>query len=47
MTYGSLCIMDSKLSGRDNASKIPAIVNYNGGTLAVRDVRTDGYAVAL
>lgn len=47
MTYGSLCIIDSKLNGFGNAEKRPAIVNYNGGMLAVRDVRTDGYAVAL
>ena len=47
MTYGSLCILDSQLLGHDGASKTPAIVNFNGGTLAVRDVKTDGYGVAL
>lgn len=47
MTYGALCIIDSKLTGHGDALKRPAIVNFNGGTLMVRDVRTDGYGVAL
>ena len=34
-------------SGREGAAKLPAIVNFNDGTLAVRDVKTDGYGVAI
>jgi hypothetical protein len=47
MTYGSLCILDSQLKGREGAAQLPAIVNFNNGTLAVRDVKTEGYGVAV
>lgn len=46
-TYGTLCLVDAKLNGRDAAAKVPAIVNYNGGHLFLRDVETRGYSRAL
>ena len=47
MTYGSLCLIEAKLAGRDAAAKVPAIVNYNGGRVFLRDIFTSGYARAL
>ena len=46
-TYGTLCLLDAKLTGRGDAAKKPAIVNYNGGRIFLRDVKTTGYARAL
>lgn len=44
-TYGKLLLVDAKLTG--GSPKVPAIVNYNGGRLFLRDVKTTGYARAL
>ncbi len=46
-TYGTLCLLDAKFTGRGDASKKPAIVNYNGGRIFLRDVTTIGYGRAL
>ncbi len=46
-TYGSLCLIDAQLTGSGAASGSPAIVNYNGGRLFLRDVKTSGYRRAL
>jgi hypothetical protein len=46
-TYGTLCLIEANLSGRDAAGKAPAIVNYNGGRIFLRDVVTRGYGRAL
>jgi len=46
-TYGTLCLLDAKFTGRGDAAKRPAIVNYNGGRIFLRDVKTTGYARAL
>ncbi len=46
-SYGTLCLIDSKLAGREGAGKVPAVVNYNGGRLHLRDVVTTGYGRAL
>lgn len=45
--YGLVCVIDAKLTGRGNASNVPAIVNYNGGRIHLRDITTTGYARAL
>jgi hypothetical protein len=45
-TYGAVCLIDADLEGV-NAAKVPAVVNYNGGRILVRNVRTRGYARAL
>ena len=46
-TYGKLLLADAKLTGSEGAAKHPAIVNYNGGRIFLRDVKTTGYKRAL
>ena len=46
-SYGTLCLLEARLTGRAGASKIPAIVNYNGGRIFLRDIATTGYGRAL
>jgi len=46
-TYGTLCLLDAKLTGTSDAAKKPAIVNFNGGRIFLRDVKTTGYGRAL
>lgn len=46
-SYGTLCLVEANLTGRDGAARLPAIVNYNRGTVCLRDVATIGYGRAL
>lgn len=46
-TYGDLLMLNAALTGRGGAGKHPAIVNFNGGRVFLRDVRAAGYARAL
>jgi hypothetical protein len=46
-SYGSLCLVDARLKGRGGAQNVPAIVNFNGGKIFLRDVSTAGYARAV
>lgn len=46
-SYGTFCAVELDLSGTAGAETWPAIINYNGGRLFVRDVTTSGYARAL
>ena len=46
-TYGTLCLVEAKLTGKGAASNLPAIINYNGGRVFLRDVVTSGYKRAL
>lgn len=46
-TYGTLCLIEAKLTGRGEAAKAPAIVNFNGGRIFLRDIKTTGYSRAL
>ena len=46
-TYGTLCLVEASLTGTGDAAAKPAIVNFNGGRLFLRDVKTTGYARAL
>ncbi|MFO0957671.1 MAG: glycosyl hydrolase family 28-related protein [Isosphaeraceae bacterium] len=46
-TYGTLCLIDANLIGRGVASGRPAIVNFNGGRIFLRDITTTGYGRAL
>ena len=46
-TYGTLCLMEARLTGRSDASAGPAILNYNGGRIHLRDVKTTGYSRAI
>ena len=46
-SYGTLCLIDAKLTGRGDAARMPAIVNFNGGRIFLRDISTTGYGRAL
>lgn len=46
-TYGTLVLMEATLAGRGEAANAPAIVNYNGGRLWLRDIKTAGYRRAV
>jgi hypothetical protein len=46
-TYGTLCLIEAKLTGRGDAAKAPAIVNFNGGRIFLRGIKTAGYSRAL
>lgn len=46
-TYGTFCLVDATLAGRGEAANRPAILNYNGGRIFLRDVATSGYRRAL
>jgi len=46
-SYGTLLLIDATLIGRGDAAKAPAIVNFNGGRMFLRDVKTTGYQRAL
>lgn len=46
-SYGTLALLDASLAGRDGAKHLPAVVNYNGGRIGLRDVTTSGYARAI
>ena len=46
-TYGKLLLAEAVLTGRGNAAKHPAIVNFNGGSIFLRDVKTTGYKRTL
>ena len=46
-SYGTLSVLDASLTGRDGAKLAPAIINYNGGRLFLRDITTTGYGRAL
>ena len=46
-TYGTLCLIEARLVGRGEAARAPAIVNYNGGRIFLRDIVTTGYGRAL
>lgn len=45
-SYGTLCLVDAVLTGRDGANRWPAIINFNGGRLFLRDIKTTGYGHA-
>ncbi len=46
-SYGTLCLIDATLQGSGDAMRWPGLINYNGGRIYVRDVRTTGYARAI
>lgn len=46
-TYGTFCLVDAKFNGKDAANRWPAIINYNGGRIFVRNVETTSYARAI
>jgi len=46
-SYGTTLLVDAKLTGKAGAERGPAVINYNGGVIFLRDVRTTGYGRAL
>jgi hypothetical protein len=46
-SYGVLSLLDSTLTGTGDAAKVPAVINYNGGRILLRDVKTLGYGRAV
>lgn len=46
-TYGQLCLLDARLVGTSGASVRPAVINFNGGRIFLRDVKTSGYLRAV
>ncbi len=46
-TYGTVSLVEATLTGHDGASNSPAVINYNGGRIFLRDITTSGYGRAL
>jgi Pectate lyase superfamily protein len=46
-SYGTCCMLDANLKGTGAASSVPAIVNFNGGRVFLRNVSTIAYGRAL
>ncbi len=46
-SYGTLCLVDAKLQGKAGAERWPAVINYNGGRVFLRDLQSSGYARAV
>lgn len=46
-SYGTLCLVDAKFTGRDGANQWPAVINYNGGRIFLRNINTTGYGRAV
>ncbi len=46
-SYGRLLLLEATIKGTAKAAQTPAIVNYNGGVMYLRDVTTAGYSRAL
>ncbi len=46
-SYGVLCLVDARLEGVAESSRWPAVINYNGGRIFLRDIVTLQYARAV
>ena len=46
-SYGTLCLIEARLTGQAKAEQWPAIINYNGGRIFLRDITTRGYSHAV
>ena len=46
-SHGTMLLVDSTLTGREGAAKIPAVINYNGGRIFLRELKTSGYQRAV
>lgn len=46
-SYGTLCLVDAQFTGQDGANQWPAVINYNGGRIFLRDIQTTGYSRAV
>ena len=46
-SYGTLCLIDAQMKGQEGADRWPAIINYNGGRIFLRDIKTSNYSHAV
>ncbi len=46
-TYGTFCLVEASLKGLNGAANWPAVINYNGGRVFLRDLQTSGYSRAV
>lgn len=46
-SYGAFCLVEAQLKGTTEAARWPAIINYNGGRVFLRDIVSSGYARAI
>ncbi|MBS0264248.1 MAG: hypothetical protein JSS02_20085 [Planctomycetes bacterium] len=46
-TYGTLALCEAQLNGGVGAQQWPAVINYNGGGIFLRDLKTTGYGRAV
>ncbi len=46
-SYGVFCLVDAQLVGEKEATQWPAVINYNGGRIFLRDVMTSDYKRAV
>lgn len=46
-TYGTFCLIDAHLMGGVEANRWPATINYNGGRIFLRNIRSSGYSRAV
>ncbi len=46
-SYGTFCLIEALLRGTNDSKRWPAIINYNGGRIFIRDVSTSGYSRAI
>ena len=42
-SYGTLTLIEATLTGRGVAKELPAVINFNGGRVFLRDITTTGY----
>jgi hypothetical protein len=47
LTYGNLCLVDAQMQGLQGAEQHPAILNFNGGRILIRNVSAPGYRRAI
>jgi hypothetical protein len=46
-TYGTFCLVDAELTGAGSTNRWPAIVNYNGGRIFLRNIVSANYTRAV
>jgi hypothetical protein len=46
-SYGDLALIEATLTGNGKAEDLPAVINYNGGNIFLRDVVARGYGRAI
>ncbi len=46
-SYGTFCLVDASLIGKESANRWPAVVNYNGGRIFLRNIQSTNYSRAI